>query len=308
MDSVYYSNYDVTGKYDPVPLVEKKIIPIDSTMIDFIIKDKDFIGKFINPENDTLFEYDSLFKDYFNGLYITADEFTEGGFLSTIHLSKTDVLLSVKYANDSTDIDTIEGPDYKWARFLINEFSSQKINVYHHDYAGMSYENIIDNPDAESPVLYVQGLNGLSSSIRLDVDHWIDSNFAVAVNNAYLEFEVLPDSISGIPFEKLPERMILWTELDNNRLEPVYDYVVSRDSYDGTLRPVSDGVFFDTTYVYRMNIGLHYQNLINGSIENKNLILQPYSSQTNNNFVKLWSNYYSNEGSLRLKIIYTKLE
>ena len=101
---------------------------------------------------------------------------------------------------------------------------------------------------------------------------------------------------------------MLWTELDNNRLEPVYDFVVSRDSYDGKLRAVSEGVFFDTTYVYRMNIGLHYQNLINGSIDNRNLILQPYNSKTNNNFVKLWSNYYGNEGSLRLKIIYTKLE
>lgn len=308
MDSVYYTDFDVAGKYNPLILSEKSIAPEDSTMYEFLIEDLEFINKFINPPNDTLFYYDSLFKDYFKGLYITTDDALDNGFLSKIHLSKPDVRLSLKYANDSTAIDTIEGYNFLWSNFSINEYSSQKINIFKHDYTGTSFEAFIDNPELQSPVFYIQGLNGVNTRLSLGgVENWRDSGL-VAINNAELVFEVVPDSISGISIENLPDRLILFSDLGDNKNQPIYDFLIDAEKFDGRLRAETDGVFYDTTYVYRFNIGLHYQNLINGDIENHDLILQPYDSRTNNKFLKLWSNYYNDESGLRLKIIYTKLE
>ena len=39
----YYSDYDLEGKYNPVPLVEKTIIPEDERQTyEFLIEDQDF--------------------------------------------------------------------------------------------------------------------------------------------------------------------------------------------------------------------------------------------------------------------------
>lgn len=306
MDSVYYTDYDITGKYNPVPLAEKVILTADSALIDFKIDDQEFINKFINPPSDTLFENDSLFKDYFNGFYITTETFTSGGMISKVHLAKSTSRLSLKYANDSTAVDTIPGYNYKWSNFLINEYTTQKLNLISHDYSGTSFESMIGNPDAHSQVLFVQGMNGVNTTLHLnDIEKWRDSGI-IAINNAYLEFEVIPDSISGINIEDVPNRLILLTDM-GDYVDRMYDFVVDADKFDGYLRPVSKGVFYDTTYVYRFNIGLHYQSLINGDVENYDLVLQPFDWK-NFNFVKLWSNYYAKKGSLRLKIIYTKIE
>jgi hypothetical protein len=143
--------------------------------------------------------------------------------------------------------------------------------------------------------------------LKLDnADLWKDSGL-VAINGAFLEFEVVPDSISGIDRSSLPDRMMLLTDRGDYQ-EVLYDFVVDAGKFDGYLRPVTEGIFFDTSYVYRFNIGLHYQNVIDGSLENYDLILKPINFQTSNNFVKLWSNYSRTQGSLRLKVVYTKFE
>ncbi|HDR68492.1 MAG TPA: DUF4270 family protein, partial [Bacteroidaceae bacterium] len=151
MDSVYYTDFDITGKISPEPIAEKKIIPADSTVFEFVIESAEFINKFINPPNDTLFYSDSLFKDYFNGLYITSEDLPEGGFFSKVHLSNNNTKLSIKYANDSTAIDTLPGYNYVWRTFSINEYSSQKINIFKHDFSGTTFETILNNPDSKSP-------------------------------------------------------------------------------------------------------------------------------------------------------------
>ncbi|MBN1132551.1 MAG: DUF4270 family protein [Bacteroidales bacterium] len=307
MDSVYYTDYDITGKIGMNPIAEKTVLPLDSTVYEFVITYQGFINKFINPPVDTLFKSDSLFKEYFNGLYITTDDVSEGGFLSKIQLANSLTKLSIKYANDSTGVDSIPGLNYVWSTFTIDAYSSQKINIFQHDYAGTAIAPILNNPDSQSPVMYVQGMTGLNTKIQLrNVENWMDSG-PLAINSAKLIFEVLPESLSGISYDDLPDRLILYTDLGDKGTEPLYDYVIDQAAYDGRLKAVSEGVFFDTTYQYSFNIGLHYQNLISGKIENRDLVLQPYDQKISNKMVKLWSNFYPTQGGLRLKIVYTKL-
>lgn len=67
IDSLYYSDFDAEGKYDPVPLAQMTITPQENHTYNLLIEDQDFIDKFLAIEADTtVFYHDSIFKDYFN--------------------------------------------------------------------------------------------------------------------------------------------------------------------------------------------------------------------------------------------------
>ncbi|RPI44924.1 MAG: DUF4270 family protein, partial [Bacteroidetes bacterium] len=55
MDSVYYSDYSAAGRYDPVPLAEKTIVPEANSTIELLINDQDFIDKFLAIQDDTTY-------------------------------------------------------------------------------------------------------------------------------------------------------------------------------------------------------------------------------------------------------------
>jgi len=137
MDSVYYSDFDVEGKYNPVPLVQQTITPEDNSTYELLIEDQDFIDKFLAIQSDTNYFYnDSIFKDYFNGFYITAESSQSEGTMVRIQLANLQSRLTMKYANDSTEVDSTAERDFAYAHFTINEFSSQKVNLFEHDYTG----------------------------------------------------------------------------------------------------------------------------------------------------------------------------
>ena len=103
MDSLYYSNYDISGKYNPVPLVQKSVTPENETTFELLIEDQDFIDKILAVSADSnYFVNDSIFKDYFNGLYIKAEPVSGKGTMARIQLSNFNTRLTMKYANDST--------------------------------------------------------------------------------------------------------------------------------------------------------------------------------------------------------------
>ena len=132
--TTYYSDYDVDGKYEPVPLLQETITPEDGSSYQLLIEDQDFIDKFMAVQADTsLFYNDSIFKDYFNGFYITAEPLSSSGTMARIQLSDPLSRLTMRYANDSTEVDSTAERDFAYAYFSIDQFSSQKINVFEHD-------------------------------------------------------------------------------------------------------------------------------------------------------------------------------
>ena len=168
----YYSDYDVEGKYDPVPLVQQTITPEDGTTYELLIEDEDFINKFIAIQNDTTTYYsDSIFKDYFNGFYITAESVSSKGAVARVQLANTETRLTMRYANDSTDVDSTAERDFAYAYFTIDQFSSQKINIFEHDYSGTSLAEILDDENANSPYSYVQGMAGVNTRFSLSLIH-----------------------------------------------------------------------------------------------------------------------------------------
>ena len=175
--------------------------------------------------------------------------------------------LTIKYCNDSTDVDSTAGPDFAYAHFTINEFSSQKINLFKHDFSGTSLAGIIDDENAESPYCYVQGMAGVNTRFSFaNLVEWMDQT-PLVINSATLVFDVVPEEESGILNEDLPFRLMIGTILEDECFEPIYDYHVlwSNDPqkeasrFGGYRKAVSLGMFNDTTYTYRFVMGLHFQ-------------------------------------------------
>jgi len=312
----YYSDYEVEGKYNPVPLVQQTITPADGSTYELLIEDQDFIDKFLAVQADTnIFYNDSVFKDYFNGFYITAEPVSSKGTMARVQLASPYTRLTMKYANDSTDVDSTAERDFAYTHFTIDQYSSQKINVFEHDYTGTAISEIIDDEHANSSYCYVQGMSGVNTRFNFaNLQEWMDQN-PLIINSAILVFDVVPEQESGVLYDDLPDRLMTRTILEDDAYEPFYDYIVlfSNDptqqasGFGGYKKAESKGLFSDTTYTYRFNMGLHFQSMLDGTKPDNDFILQLDNGMINPKYSKLWSNLPANERRIRLEIVYLKL-
>lgn len=318
MDSSYYSNQDMEGAYDPKVLAEVTITPQKGDTVPMLIQDQAFIQKFLEVQDDSaLFANDSTFKDYFNGFYVKASSNASEGAIATVIPSHIITRLSMKYANDSTEVDSTIERDFRWATFTVNEFVSQKINIFEHDYSGTELEGIIDRPDLEIPYTFVQGMGGVNTSFYFgNLADWLDKEGGkVGINSASMIFEVYPEENGGLPLEDLAPRLMMNSYLGDSKAEPLYDLWAILNGTSGTddsqfggqLRAVSKGMFFDTTYRYTFNIPLHLQYMVDGADVPDEFILQTYNSKTDPKISKIWSNLYTNPKRIRLEVVYIKL-
>jgi hypothetical protein len=311
-DSLYYSDYDMEGKYNPTVLGEKTFIPDETDTIEILLQDPDFIQRFLDvAEDSSVFKYDSIFKDHFNGLYLTASSSNADGAMANIALSDPVSRLTMRYSNDSTRADTTDGKDYTWATFPIDEYFAQKINMFKHDHSGTYLSGIIDNDSVETPYCYVQGMAGVNTRLSFsNLKEWTEGG-KVAINYASLIFDVVPEKKGGIPTGELPAQLMLYSEPKENWMEYVYDYAVLKDVdpslFGGELETVSKGMFFDTTYCYRFNMNLHFQSLVDGTDATNNFRLRVNNTKVNPQITKLWSNLSDNPSRIRLEVIYLKL-
>lgn len=312
----YYSDYDIDGKFDPEPLVQQTITPASDATYELLIEDQDFIDKFLAIQADTNYFYnDSIFKDYFNGFYITAEPVSSEGTMARVQLSNTASRLTMKYANDSTDVDSTAERDFSYAHFAINQYTSQKINIFEHDYTGTALEDIVDNEQAITPYSYVQGMSGVNTRFSFaNLQEWMDQN-PLIINSATLVFDVVPEEESGILYDDLPSRLMPGTILDDDNYEPIYDYYVLlindpnqlASRFGGFKKAESQGLFSDTTYTYRFNMSLHFQSMIDGEKAENDFVLQIDDGLINPKYSKLWSNLSTNERRIRLELVYLKL-
>ena len=312
-DSTYRSDYNMEGKYNPVPLAVKSFVPSGESTVEFIIEDQEYIDKWLAVADDTtFFKSDSLFKDYFNGFYVEAQTQSESGVMARIQLNNSLSRVSLNYANDSTEVDSTAGRDFTWSHFTINEYSSQKINIFEHDHSGTYLSTIIDRPTATTSYSYVQGLAGVNTRFSLaNLAEWMAKS-PLSINSATLVFDVVPEEQSGIAIDDLPDRLMMGTILDEEHYEPIYDYYVLTSSqqgrqFGGYKKADSKGMFSDTTYVYKFQIPLHFQYMVDGQKSDNDFILQVDDGKVNPRISKLWSNLPTNNRRIRLEVVYLKL-
>lgn len=303
----YYSDFDITGKFDPTPLVDEVISPKENTFYEFDIQNTDLRDRIWQGIRDSLFiSVDSLKKEFY-GFYITSEVDGSSNLMAEIGLANPISRFGFTYVHDSVAIDTVETEDYSWYHMNFNEFYTQKVNMFHHDYTGTALEEKLDNPTESCPVLYVQGMAGVNVQLSIpEFDRYLDSG-GISINSARLVFEVLPDSISGIDAGDYPQTIMMSSIVSDTTREVIYDYLTNTSSSFGRLiRSNSVSAFLNPLYLYKFNLGLHLQSVLTGEIENRDLILYMDDAVSSTEIIKLWSNDSDHNKSLRLELVYTK--
>ncbi len=304
----YYSDYDIADQYNPIPLVDEVITPRPNTFYEFEISNQDFLDRIGQAIRDSVFASVDSLKQVFPGLYITTEVTPDSKTIAKVGLANAISRLGFQYVHDSVARDTVSAEDYDQYYMNFNEYYAQKINMFHHDFTGTALEQLIDNPSANSPIVYAQGMAGVNVEISLpDFDHYLDSGM-VAINSARLVFEVLKDTLSGISSDDYPLNLMLSNVSSDTSRLVVYDYLVntSTRNFGRLIRSNAVSAFLDPLYLYRFNLGLHLQSVFTGELENTDLILYVMDPVNTTKYIKLWSNDPDKEGSLRLEIVYTK--
>ena len=176
-------------------------------------------------------------------------------------------------------------------------------------------EEIIDDEEADSPYLFVQGMQGVNTRFSFaSLQEWIDNN-PIIINSATMVFDVVPEEESGVLNEDLPDRLMMGTITPDDSYEPIYDYYVllindpvqEASRFGGYKKADSKGMFSDTTYTYQFNMGLHLQYMVDEAKTENDFILQIDDGLINPKYSKLWSNLSTNERRIMLEVVYLKL-
>ena len=309
MDSVYYSDYDVTGKYNPEPLVDEVFTPRVGEFVPFDIDNQELLNRIIDATNpaDSIFAYNSYFQRKFNGLYITTEAVGDGGSFAKLQLANDLAGMRFKYYHDSISVaarDTIPLSTYYIG------FNAQKINIFHHDFTGTALENLIDNPDARSPIAYAQGMAGVNVKISVpNLEEYVGTG-QVALNAARLIFYVVPDSMSGISAEDYPLQLMMDSQLPDGTPVQLYDQVTNTNpfQYGKLTQSNENSAFLEPLYYYSFDVGRHFQSVISGDVENNDLFIFVNNPVTTTKIIKFWSNYSDHKGGLKLELIYSKFD
>ena len=310
--SKYYSDYDITDKYITEPIVDEVINVKPGVRYDFLIENESWHDRIVNSDpEDSVFNYNDRLQNLFPGLYIKAEALSENGAFAEIPIASSLSGVKFKYMHDTLSPKAKDSLGYSTYSMSFNNYYAQKVNIFSHDFSGTALESIVDNPDAEPGICYIQGLSGANMKVRLpDIksELGLDPDDNIALNAANLLFYVVPDSISGIAEEDYPDKLMLDAEAGNGVYATVFDYVTTtNDFYYGKLtRSNEQSAFFEPVYFYKFHLGRHLQSIMQNDIENNDLIIYPDDPETNDKIIKVWSNYSGQPGGLRLELIYTK--
>ena len=287
-DSLYYSDYNLTGKYNLIPLGTATFSPKDS-LIKIILTDTDFLNRFIN-QNDSIYTVASNFTKVFKGFYIKTDAVTEGGGYAIINTS----LLSSRL-----DMHYIYGTELSnW--YTMNFVGSvAKFNVFSHDYTSYPVNVNLNNSTSNDSVLFVEGLAGVTVKLKFPALDTFLTNKKVVINKASLIVPVENIVFGNLPEKNLPSRLILFKIDPSGNYQFLSDYIIGSNYFNGN---------YDVNKkAYIFNISLHIQSYLTSKSENSELLLANFSSHESPNRVVIKGVGGSNS-KIKLIVTYTELK
>ncbi|MCB0658442.1 MAG: DUF4270 family protein [Saprospiraceae bacterium] len=249
---------------DSVTVIE----PINSgTQLDTVrkapqirIRLNDGIGnELIELDTSGVLDVDNLY-DHFEGLTIRTVASNQA--MLGIDLNNTASTLTMYYQANS----------YKYTYSFLMSSSIKRTLEYHTDHTGAPVEPYIGDPQKGDSLLFMQPLSG--TNIQLSIPGLANLTDYI-INKAEIEcyiatvdgdnLDLYPPASQVAPYEQI-EGILYPT----NDVFTSADFRVLLDASGGKLEEVSTGL-----YRYRANISAHLQNMIDGYVENK-LILVPY--------------------------------
>lgn len=293
-DSTYYSNFNMTGFYDPaIPVGDISYYPTpdkDSLMIRL---SDDFGNKLINADTAYLSSM-TTWLDFFKGLYFESQPVEQGGSIVYFNLTGGESRLLLYYHNEASDSLQYE--------LLITTSNTTWVNRFDHDYSGAPITSLINDSIRTHPEVYLQSMAGLRAHLKVEIPQTIMDkiNTGVTINKAELIITVADDPSAG-SFSR-PKSLRVYNARTDGTNEYIEDLMLGEDYYGGG--------FLSGSSTYRFNIGMHIQSILHPNpdlrIDNTGLFLVITDERISGNRLVL-KNGATGDG-MQLVITYTPLQ
>ncbi|MEY4134961.1 MAG: hypothetical protein RL386_1311 [Bacteroidota bacterium] len=249
------------------------------------------LGQQLISADTSVYTADSLFLNFFKGLYVRPAG-TGGGSLAGINLSSANAGLMVYYRTDTLARQF----QFQFNRFLAN------VTTFKHDYTGTQVERSVAPPSAQNPYIFVQGMAGVYGRIRIP---GVRKFQGVVINKAELIFQVA--QLPGDDLSRYPPAgfLSLFYRDKSGVLFPIPDGLLIqsnlRDNFGGVYAPGTDGA----PGLYRINLGAHFRDMVEGRVPDELFI--GLSPKAVNGARSVLHGSTSPEKKVKLRIAYTPL-
>jgi hypothetical protein len=249
------------------------------------------IGQGFLSADTSVYTSDSLFLNFFKGLYIRPAG-TSGGSLAGVNLSAANAGLMVYYRTDTLARQF----QFQFNRFLAN------VTTFRHDYAGSQVERSVAAPSLQNPYIFVQGMAGVYGRIRIPN---VRKFQGVVINKAELIFQVAQLPGDNLSFYPPASFLSLFYRDKSGILFPIPDALLIqanlRENFGGTYVPGADG----TPGLYRINLGAHFRDMVEGRVPDELFI--GLSPKATNGARSVLHGSTSPEKKVKLRVAYTPL-
>ena len=287
LDTVYYSDYDVTGKYDTEEIGSATFTPNDSIIIIPLLR-QDYASKFI-AQPDSVYEKIDNFISVFKGFYIKTDNVADKGGYAMINFQLLSTRMDVHY-NGGVLTSNL------YTFYFANDVA--KFSVFDHDYTSYPVSNNLDLSESNDSVLFVEGLAGVSVRLKFPAIDTFLTGAKIGINKASLVIPVERLDLGSADETTYPSTLMLFKLKNDGEYGYLEDYIINKSYFNG---------FYDVTKkAYVFNIGLYLQSYIGRKIDNSEFVLVSYTSSETPNKVVLKGTTGS-KGRIKLFVTYTQL-
>lgn len=236
--------------------------------------------------NDVEDPRDTSFTDYFKGMYIESNDIGYNGSLSIFNLLNAETKAILYYHNDN---DTLS------LSFIVPNISV-RFNMIEHLYDAPGFLPDLNNPEsAEDSVVYIQGLGGLKTKLKIPGLNSLKNSGLWGVNKAEIILHSENSTISKEDDFPAPPKLRILAIKPDGSTEFVVDYI-GESSYLG-VKYENGSYLFDITY--------YVQQILSGAIENDGFYILSDSNYDNPSRVVITGTKHQNP--LKMKLTLRKL-
>lgn len=248
-------------------------------------------------ENNTLTN-DTLFRNFFKGIYITSKSTDNNSLLYGFDLSSAALSPTTPY-NKLIMYYTVSDTVKKTYEFLIDDAT---INSYQLDYTGAAVANFLNQPQLGDSLIFTQGFGGVKTEIKFND---LDKIQNLLINKAELEIFIadIPNT-SGI--FKNPTQIIATTKNKKGNYEFIEDIALPL-ALNTSFVPSFGGYLIRTTngYKYTLNITNHLKKAIRDSNFSPTIYISVLTESENPERVAFYGAKHS-QLPVKLNVYYTK--
>lgn len=255
--------------------------------------DPAWASNILNQSNTANFANNETFvSNFLNGLYVKAEESGGGQGIVYIDFFNLASSLSFYFKNE-------EGRDTVFSLIVSSE--SATVNHFEHDYSGsIASQFLADNRSPDS-LMFIQSMAGLKT--RFTVPH-LKNLGKISIAKAELVITNFKNNLDVFPHFTVPEQLTL-TANNQDGIPIFIDDQFVNNTFFGGNRIIDNSS--NSKNLYKFNLALYYQSIINGSQEDFGINIITFPSNTIADRLIAGGGTH-NTNPLKLKLTYTKIE